>query len=127
MNKKVQQLFIDDKMVSVHQQDVTPVSLKCVRRKTTVQREELSDFRQETLPQLQCHSYLKIIPGNAPYNLLQISSEFLVPLGEKCSATNLTVRWGKHYSGLTDNHLRISLQHREGLQRFLSVLKQLEC
>ena len=39
---------------------------------------------------------------------------------------NLTLRWGEHYPGLADNHLRISLQHREGLQRFLSILKQLE-
>ena len=106
---------------------VQQTGLELVHQEPTVQREELADFRHEILPQLQCHSHLKIIPGNAPYNLLQISSEFLIPLGEKCSATNLTVRWGKHYSGLTDNHLRISLQHREGLQRFLSVLKQLEC
>ena len=126
MNKKVQQLFIDDKMVSVHQQDVTPVGLKWVRRKPTVQREELSDLRQETLPQLQCHSHLKIIPGNAPYDLLKATSDLFATLGKQHSATDLTMRWGEHYSGLTYNHLHFALWHHEGLQQFLSVLKQLE-
>ena len=31
---------------------------------------------------------------------------------------NLTLRWGEHYSGLADNHLRISLQHREAFGDF---------
>jgi histidinol-phosphate/aromatic aminotransferase/cobyric acid decarboxylase-like protein len=100
--------------------------LELVHQEPTVQREELADLRQEILPQLQSHSHLKIVPGNAPYNLLQITSELLAPLREQCSAKNLTVRWGDHYSSLADNHLRISLQHREGLKRFFSILKQLE-
>jgi len=102
------------------------IGLELVHQEPTVQREELANLRQEILPQLQCHSHIKIIPGNAPYNLFQITSELLALLREQCSAKNLTMRWGEHYSGLADNHLRISLQHREGLQRFLSVLKQLE-
>ena len=69
---------------------------------------------------------LKIVPGNAPYNLFQITSELLASLREQCSAKNLTLRWGEHYPGLADNHLRMFFQQREGLQRFLSVLKQLE-
>jgi len=102
------------------------IGLELVHQEPTVQREELANLRQEILPQLQCHSHIKIIPGNAPYNLFQITSELLALLREQCSAKNLTMRWGEHYSGLAGNHLRISLQHREGLRRFLSVLKQLE-
>lgn len=102
------------------------IGLELVHQEPTVQREELANLRQEILPQLQCHSHLKIIPGNAPYNLFQITKKLLASLREQCSAKNLTVRWGEHYAGLADNHLRIPLQHREGLQRFLSVLKQLE-
>ena len=102
------------------------IGLELGHQEPTVQREELADLRQEFLPQLQSNSHLKIVPGNAPYHLFQLSSELLAPLREQCSAKNLTLRWGEHYSGLADNHLRISLQHREGLQRFLSVLQQLE-
>ena len=102
------------------------IGLELVHQEPTVQREELVNLRQEFLPQLQYHSHLKSIPGNAPYNLFQITSELLAFLREQCYAKNLTLRWGEHYPGLADNHLRISLQHREGLQRFLSVLKQLE-
>ena len=89
MNKKVPQLSTDNKMHSVHQQEVDPE---------------------------------KIIDLGTRFPVLRtpIASDVL-------SAKNITLRWGEHYSGLADNHLRISLQHREGLQRFLSVLKQLEC
>ncbi len=103
------------------------IGLKLVHQEPKIQREKLDDLRKRILPQLQCHSRLKIIPGNAPYSLFEITSELFASLREQCSAKNLTMRWGEHYSGLTENHLRISLQHHEGLQRFLSVLKQLEC
>lgn len=103
------------------------IGLELGHQEPTVQREELADLRQEFLPQLQSNSHLKIVPGNAPYRLFRITSELLATLREQCSAKNLTMRWGAHYSGLSDNHLRISLQHRKGLQRFFSILKQLEC
>ena len=100
--------------------------LELVHQEPIVQREEIADFRHEILPQLQCHSHLNIIPCNAPYNLLQVTSELFATLKKQHSAIDLTMSWGEHYSGLTDNHLNIALWHHEGLQRFLSVLKQLE-
>jgi histidinol-phosphate/aromatic aminotransferase/cobyric acid decarboxylase-like protein len=103
------------------------IGLELSHQEPTVQREELAILRQEFLPQLQSNSHLKIVHGNAPYHLFQVTSELLASLKEQCSAKNLTLRWSEHYSGFADNHLRISLQHREGLRRFLSVLNQLEC
>jgi len=105
---------------------VQQTGLELVHQEPTVQREELADFRHEILPQLQCHSHLKIIPGNAPYDLLKATSDLFATLGKQHSAIDLTMRWGEHYSGLTYNHLHFALWHHEGLQQFLSVLKQLE-
>ena len=101
-------------------------SLRLVHQEPTSQREELANFRHEILSQLQCHFHLKIIPGNAPCNLLQVTSELFVTLRKQHSAIDLTMRWGERDSGLTNNHLHFALWHHEGLQQFLSVLKQLE-
>ena len=61
-----------------------------------------------------------------PYNLLQVTSELFATLKKQHSAIDLTMSWGEHYSGLTNNHLHIALWHHKGLQQFFSALKQLE-
>ena len=101
-------------------------SWELVHQEPTFQREELANFRHEILSQLQCHSHLKIIPDNAPCNLLQVTSELFAILRKQHSAIDLTMRWGEHDFGLTNNHLHFAFWHHEGLQQFLSVPKQLE-